>query len=726
MLKKTRKAKQTKISTDFDSSKKKRKDKEGHEYEETRRYYPIMNPAAHHIYLKSLVFKQDNFQTAPNYGNAANKMLYNNFGYGKGDKTYEQTFTEAIDFLRAAAMNEEHSEEAYMLSVKQRLAELGFNTLADFDQRSDYMEYLKRINEAIVGAKEFKRRLEIEISRDNSKGKAKVNKTISQAIESYIKSNYQRVQQIYDEKGQVKKTTKNVFQSNKPYYQKKIGSFTQLSSEWLLRNLGTAFTNKQKAALTSLLQMTIIPILEENASQFYARSASGEVITKKFREGERNQLDLSLIETFLNNNFINIINQVNKANSVNSRDAKVWADGLINRFIKEEKKEINVQQTYKRKMTDKEVEGLAIVDKLMAQLYGNPEIDDVRTVKKTIIEDVVSWTPNTGIGAEYQDFMEQLKRKLVTFWQRGTQGSKSDAVLIIGKFIIKSLGTEEIGSEERSYKKKINPNKARYLTAQHFKKEYDKIANANIFEDYNEKSKALMDLYNEIDRGIKELDRLSQSFILHENVKDYMSAAAGQTTRDFGGFDLGSTGANLTATMNVIGEIAQYGNFDSIDIDLLTTLILNCSNQSLGSSNLEPLKKYLATFAAFFMFDDGADIARQAALAQYGGKTRNNLKVLHLFKANGIYFPASYIMNLIADVLEEANQYRMSDVANVTISHVNDIDFYGEIKNMRETYVKGSSMIYMWDNLSKMQMETVKLQIHMLKDFSNIIKALDK
>lgn len=685
--------------------------------------FPKVNPASHHVYLKSLIQPGiEDLYPYDLFAMRARSLLNRKFGSGRGTKQYDSIIKEAIDFLRACAANESISEKAYMAEVQKKMRDLGLESLAYFNDDFDYLDYIRKMNEAIVGLDEFKRRLEIEIGRNKNKrqpGKFYSDATISQYLESYVITNKKYADQLEEEKK--KKSGNNNTNSNnkREYLKEKTGTFTEITREWLVKNIKGMDSLYQLATMAAIIQNKLIPILEQKASLFYKKNDQGEIETGySKKEGEWVPvIDKKAVEAFME--------QELRATLNNIRHSK---NKIANEVTLEYLKHFNIEYKDIYKNVPKTVEELSKAERRSYENSKKLGIKYKMPTKKVKVGKTpfkVTFHEHSGAGAEVQDALAAFENKIVRAYTRATTGIKSDITIILGDLLFEE-NREEIADWE------YNSRLKRDLSQQNINDmmdRYYRIADSKMFKNYSYKSTMLSQLYDEIDKKIKALKSTSQTFILHNNVKDYLSAAQGQTRqKSFEGFSLGSTGANLAETMNVIGEVSQYGNFNHMDVDMLTTLLLNCSKYAMGEGNEPYLKDYLSTFAVFFMFEDGAEIARQTALSQYNS-SRKNLHVLHLFKANGIYFPASYILTIIADILEE--QYDgfnsdMSGVVKITISGIDKgPDLYAKARELKKG-AGGKTTIEMWDEVSATQMAATHIEMRVLKSFVNILDALNK
>lgn len=154
-----------------------------------------------------------------------------------------------------------------------------------------------------------------------------------------------------------------------------------------------------------------------------------------------------------------------------------------------------------------------------------------------------------------------------------------------------------------------------------------------------------------LDSKIKELNNndIGEFFVFHESLKLYSSIETG-VYKKWGGHE-GFSGR----TMNILSYIdfmlsalSTAGLSSPLDRDTLIFLGLNLSDAAVGQGSSEPLTKYFSIFAGLLMFDDIANMAKEAI----GAIPESSVKQVHLYNLNGVYVPASMILSYVSDALQ--------------------------------------------------------------------------
>jgi hypothetical protein len=124
------------------------------------------------------------------------------------------------------------------------------------------------------------------------------------------------------------------------------------------------------------------------------------------------------------------------------------------------------------------------------------------------------------------------------------------------------------------------------------------------------------------------LKDMQTSFIVHESTKFYLSLEHGKN-REFSGREM--------SIFHYLDEAAYTGSFNPT---VLTFMAMNLATDAIGAANKEPLETYLSIFAGLIMFDDFAVVAKNLT----NQIDLSNIKNIHLYKLQSMYFPASYFL----------------------------------------------------------------------------------
>ena len=165
----------------------------------------------------------------------------------------------------------------------------------------------------------------------------------------------------------------------------------------------------------------------------------------------------------------------------------------------------------------------------------------------------------------------------------------------------------------------------------------------------------LTQLNNSIDKvmkklneKIKELDDDLQLFVFHDSLKEYSSIETGKSD-SFTGRTLNI----LSAWDEIYGALAAGGYNEPADRNTINFLSMHLSNLTVGGgAPKDILADYLSIFSGLIMFTDVQNMAKEA----FNQIEYSNVNVIHAYKLNQVYVPASMILTFIADSVEQANK----------------------------------------------------------------------
>ena len=306
---------------------------------------------------------------------------------------------------------------------------------------------------------------------------------------------------------------------------------------------------------------------------------------------------------------------------------------------------------------------------------------------------------NTGIGGEVEDRLTAIVANGLTSMGSGRQLGKIDTILEY------TVGNIRLTSG--------NNNSFNQLT--------DLIDQRSIAE-MKKRGTIYTDLYSQIDKDLRKMEQVN--FIIHENIKDWSSLNTKRTS----GVDLGNYGTTLTSFLSAIDALSEAG-FNLNDIVMLKTLILNSVEESvIGTQYLDPLTKYLSAYATMLTFDDAADMVYRSTLSTLGAIDRSNLKVIHVFKVNGILYPASVLLELTAKNLSQAIQevQSLSSLGGLYKIEFEDSDDGNEdpYELLAEYDAKKIHGMARWHGIVGNGEEGLKLRITALHALVNVINNL--
>lgn len=171
----------------------------------------------------------------------------------------------------------------------------------------------------------------------------------------------------------------------------------------------------------------------------------------------------------------------------------------------------------------------------------------------------------------------------------------------------------------------------------------------------------------------------------------------------------------------------NYGGIEMPDVEWLSFAIYNAGRGLLGSNSKKFLEDILSTVGVLLMFDD----AGQEAVYLQDQITQKYLhfstKFLHLYLLNGIYVPASFILQLTYDGLVKAESELLKE-AKSKGSRANIINPISEkhssginTKNGRITTEQSD-----WESTFENNFKSVQIKITFLAGFLDIIDVLNQ
>ena len=568
-------------------------------------YYPPVEKANRYVYLSSL--NEDN----PTMAAAASQLLQVN-----PDSDFDETFRleEAIQFLKACAQNEREKEQNF---IKTEISP---------EYSTDSIEgIIKAINEKILGAEEFQRRIQTEIDRYKTKGTGGWSAT--QAYATYINSALEQVYGVTQEK-----TTANP---------SRMASVTRtIILNEVFKILGPyGITANEGATIAGLLQSQITPFLLEKLDE-------GEDLytdkTKKISKPKLEKLIKSTREykSMLGGLRKDTKNSIDRVSKMREEASKILQGFLGEKNLKAETEQIKtlskIQETKYLNMLTQGLEAQIDASVLKYKISGN-----------------------RGHGGEFR-VLNDLGIMVAS--SLGSSGGKTD----VRRFTIPA--------GELEVKLQKNPK----LKA--LKKQMENITNTQTQSLFTERGRQFEELYiqmsQEVEEAQKNLEKKDKLFIEHYSVKDYVSA--NDASRTFEGFN-GVENMKMLDFLNAIQGLATVG-FTMVDIDWLATCLVNTAEAALGASNLSSLERNLSIFTTMLLFDDGLTIAKM-----YYNNPYPAVQALHIFPLNGIYVPSSVVMEEIANQLENSID-DMRKASNITI-FPGDVDFREKLDDLTEQKV---------------------------------------
>lgn len=233
--------------------------------------------------------------------------------------------------------------------------------------------------------------------------------------------------------------------------------------------------------------------------------------------------------------------------------------------------------------------------------------------------------------------------------------------------------------------------------------------------------KNVTNMNDQLEQTLKELDAHilgeDQGFIIHESTKYYQSIEqgyGGQYNRQKKQFDYGFHGRTLAIlnyidTMNSISQSISGENFLGLDKNSLYFTAINLSSNAVASGMANKLEQIFSLAASLIMFDDTSVIVKEATKQL----EFSNITNLHLYNLQGIYVPASYIIEQSARFLSGLQTTGNAAIAEITVPSL----------SVNEAQ-KGTEEE--WERLKSAAISGTKISIRFFLNFNNFLVQLGK
>lgn len=169
----------------------------------------------------------------------------------------------------------------------------------------------------------------------------------------------------------------------------------------------------------------------------------------------------------------------------------------------------------------------------------------------------------------------------------------------------------------------------------------------NIAASYREMNKTIDEAYQEMEKILKAIDSQEELFVYHESLKNYKSIESGEN-KVFHGREM-----KALTYLDELYAVQKGGGLTPPSIKYLEFLILNLFSGAVANQYKDVLEKYFSIFAGFLMFDDAVVMAQNAQRSM--AIDNSKVKSVHLYNINGVYVPASYVLQSLYQALTEAS-----------------------------------------------------------------------
>ena len=383
----------------------------------------------------------------------------------------------------------------------------------------------------------------------------------------------------------------------------------------------------------------------------------------KFSQNKKESSVFSLLET-LYNEIENLEKQEQQLRKIKKHgDRKNEADTLI--------AEIDQHKTLIPKL--KQRISAFVHGEIKNILYKETE-EQARLLAAEKIQEILTPAVISITGPQYSELIDNYIQSIGVNFFSGPKNTKADTVTIQmsikksnkkleDKKIISAINSGLKGSESIFYDtfQKNLPKGGENTSYQQGRAAWKNAVMAQRNKaleaiNFNEKTN---EEQNEI---LKQLaSQMKNSIVITETMKTF-----NQYNNDIG-FLSGSLGSNIAIQVGNFAELFEQAGvpMSSEEQDWLITALVNCSSETIGSFNKEPLEKYLSLMAGFAVFDEGsAEVEMLSQQARETYITDYSPQIMHLYKLNGMYFPGSYVLQRIYDNLQKVSTEISAEITN--------------------------------------------------------------
>lgn len=312
---------------------------------------------------------------------------------------------------------------------------------------------------------------------------------------------------------------------------------------------------------------------------------------------------------------------------------------------------------------------------------------------KKMGEVIVSCSSNTSAGFTFES-IETIIREGIGGKVRGSAAAD---VIMLGSIDITVETNDETHKWLNNIIKAIEDNANSKASRNEIKASYQQMNNS------------IDNAYQQLEKLLKVLDSKEDLFVYHESLKNYKSIESGES-KIFHGREL-----KAFTYLDELYAVQSGGGLTPPSINYLKFLILNLFSGGIAHQYKDILEKYFSIFAGLLMFDDAVVMAQNAQLSMMADNSQ--VKSVHLYNINGVYVPASYVLQSLYQALTEASSMIESGI-QVSINDVGDA---------AKSIESESTSIYpkRWKEVSKMAQNETKVNITFLSAFLQLIEQIN-
>jgi len=229
--------------------------------------------------------------------------------------------------------------------------------------------------------------------------------------------------------------------------------------------------------------------------------------------------------------------------------------------------------------------------------------------------------------------------------------------------------------------------------------------------------------FKKLDNDLSNIKNESQNFIIHETTKYYETIEKGSKKGAKGKEIEGFSGRSLSI-LNYIDVMRNIDLDFGIDPDSWYFSALNLGEHSPANGMRDQLSKIFSIAASLIMFDDATIMVQEAV----GELTFSNISNLHLYNLQGLYFPASYIIQETANYLMGLSDTTNAATVSISIpknAYKDYANHYGQKEKSQKMkdFLKLSSD-ERWEKMKAVMASQTKVSIHFFLNFQNFIAGM--
>lgn len=215
-------------------------------------------------------------------------------------------------------------------------------------------------------------------------------------------------------------------------------------------------------------------------------------------------------------------------------------------------------------------------------------------------------------------------------------------------------------------------------------------------------------------RNIEAMERLQESldkldasgYILYSSAKNQTLQSK---TFKSGGFNSG-TPMGISELQTVMDKIPGG------DGSGLARAVMQTLKGAIGENERERLQTEIASYLAYFLFDDFKTIGDEIA-----NSSKTKINCLHAMYLNGIYVPMSVLLKLLADAFRTESKEQVNQVAKVNIKRMT---VKWDYENDGPPNAPGEDSMQYWNQQRDEVQSQMKITVRFLKTFKDLAAQL--